>query len=153
YRDVSGEDLSKYHAVVLGPGPGDPRDGDDPKIATIRGVGQALLSRRVPFLAICLGHQVISSLLGLELVSRSTPNQGVQRDIDLFGRREWVGFYNTFAARCRTDRFKPVSLGAPVHASCDSDNREVHALRGPGFASVQFHPESLLTLDGPGLLR
>ncbi|MBV9312306.1 MAG: chorismate-binding protein [Pseudonocardia sp.] len=152
HPDASADDLSNYHVVVLGPGPGDPRDGADLKIATIRRIGQALLSRRVPFLAICLGHQIISSLLGLELVRRSTPNQGVQRDIDLFGRRERVGFYNTFAARCRTDRFTPVGLGAPVHASCDSDNREVHALRGPGFASVQFHPESLLTRDGPGLL-
>lgn len=29
---------------------------------------------------------------------------------------------------------------------------EVHALRGPGFASVQFHPESVLSLRGPALV-
>jgi phenazine biosynthesis protein phzE len=152
HRDIGAADFANHDAVVLGPGPGDPRDGADPKIANLRAIGRALLWRRVPFLAVCLGHQVVSSLLGLELVRRSTPNQGIQREVDLFGRRERVGFYNTFAARCRTDRFTPVGLDAPVHSSCDSETREVHALRGRGFASVQFHPESLLTRDGPGLL-
>jgi phenazine biosynthesis protein phzE len=28
---------------------------------------------------------------------------------------------------------------------------EVHALRGNGFASVQFHPESVLTMNGAAL--
>ncbi|MCZ9343887.1 phenazine-specific anthranilate synthase component I, partial [Streptomyces sp. TRM76130] len=30
---------------------------------------------------------------------------------------------------------------------------EVHALRGAGFASVQFHPESVLSLDGAAVVR
>ncbi|CAM5301407.1 anthranilate synthase family protein [Streptomyces violaceorubidus] len=32
-------------------------------------------------------------------------------------------------------------------------NGEVHALRGPGFAAVQFHPESVLTLNGAAIVR
>ncbi|MEY9811771.1 hypothetical protein RKD21_002028 [Streptomyces albogriseolus] len=35
-----------------------------------------------------------------------------------------------------------------VEVSRDADTGEVHALRGPHFASMQFHPESVLTQDG-----
>ncbi|MBE1114207.1 hypothetical protein IH744_27405, partial [Escherichia coli] len=50
---------------------------------------------RRPFLAVCLSHQVLSLCLGLDLQRRQEPNQGVQKQIDLFGAAERVGFYNT----------------------------------------------------------
>jgi phenazine biosynthesis protein phzE len=71
--------------------------------------------------------------------------------IDLFGRSETVGFYNSFVARCdeRTAR-ELAAHGVEVSRSPDA---EVHALRGPGFAGVQFHPESVLTLNGATIVR
>jgi phenazine biosynthesis protein phzE len=140
-----------YDLVVMGPGPGDPRDADDPKIAHLRSSVGTLLRERRPFLAICLSHQVLSVLLGLDIVRRSAPNQGVQREIDLFGRRERVGFYNTFAARADDDEIDRPGMG-PVRVSRDAETGEIHALHGPGFASVQFHPESVLTEDGPRIV-
>ncbi|CAM5328508.1 anthranilate synthase OS=Streptomyces fumanus OX=67302 GN=phzE1 PE=4 SV=1 [Streptomyces fumanus] len=140
-----------YDLVVMGPGPGDPRDADDPKIAHLRSAVGTLLRERRPFLAICLSHQVLSTLLGLEIVRRPVPNQGVQQEIDLFGRRERVGFYNTFAARGDDDKFDRPGVGV-VQASRDAATGEIHALRGQGFASLQFHPESVLTEDGPRIV-
>ncbi|MEU9921535.1 anthranilate synthase family protein [Streptomyces griseoluteus] len=141
-----GQDL-----VVMGPGPGDPRAVDDPKIRSLRSAIDCLLAGQRPFLAVCLSHQVLSLGLGLDLVRRDVPNQGVQRAIDLFGRRERVGFYNTFAARSDEDKQDVAGIGA-VEVSRDPATAEVHALRGPGFASMQFHAESVLTVDGPGIL-
>ncbi|MEZ7004009.1 anthranilate synthase family protein [Streptomyces sp. AD55] len=136
-----------HDLVVMGPGPGDPRAADDPKIAHLRAALGTLLTERRPFLAVCLSHQVLGSLLGLELVRRPVPHQGFQREIELFGRRERVGFYNTFAARCAGPAVDVPGVGT-VEASRDEESGEVHALRGPGFASLQFHPESVLTRDG-----
>ncbi|WP_432188961.1 anthranilate synthase family protein [Streptomyces sp. Tue6028] len=140
-----------YDLVVMGPGPGDPRDPAHPKIAHLRGAVRTLLGSRKPFLAVCLSHQVLSLELGLDLNRRAVPNQGVQREIDLFGRLERVGFYNTFAARSAADRLDVPGVGE-VEVCRDPGNREVHALRGPGFASMQFHPESVLTQNGPAVI-
>ncbi|KPI04845.1 Chorismate binding domain-containing protein [Actinobacteria bacterium OK074] len=135
-----------YDLVVMGPGPGDPRATRNPKITLLRSAIHTLLDQRRPFVAVCLSHQVLSTLLGLELMRRPVPNQGVHREIDLFGARERVGFYNTFAAHSAQDAFEVPGVGT-VEASRD-DTGEVHALRGPGFASMQFHAESVLTQDG-----
>ncbi|MDF3292224.1 anthranilate synthase family protein [Streptomyces silvisoli] len=140
-----------HDLVVMGPGPGDPREENHPKIAHLRSATAQLLERRRPFLAVCLSHQVLSLALGFDLVRRRVPNQGVQREIDLFGRPERVGFYNTFAARCDADRVDCPGVGE-VEVSRDPRTGEVHALRGPHFASMQFHAESVLTQDGPRIV-
>ncbi|WP_200261990.1 anthranilate synthase family protein [Streptomyces sp. HSG2] len=143
--------LTGHDLVVMGPGPGDPRDGAHPKIAHLGNAVRRLLADRTPFLAICLSHQVLSRELGLVLARRIVPNQGVQRDIDLFGRRERVGFYNAFAARSPEARIRVAGVG-PVEIARDPENEEVHALRGGHFASLQFHPESVLTQNGVPIL-
>jgi phenazine biosynthesis protein phzE len=140
-----------YDLVVMGPGPGDPRMLDHPKIAHLRAAIDNLLERRLPFLAVCLSHQVLSLRLNLELVRRETPAQGEQREIDLFGVRERVGFYNTFVARSPVSRIRCGRAGV-VEISRDELTGEVHALRGTRFASMQFHAESVLTKNGLGIV-
>ncbi|GAA2231066.1 anthranilate synthase family protein [Streptomyces nogalater] len=144
-------DFDAHDLVVMGPGPGDPRETAHPKIAHLRAAVAQLLAERRPFLAVCLSHQVLSMLLGLDLRRRPAPNQGAQHVIDLFGRPERVGFYNTFAAHSDADRFAHPEYGT-VEVSRDPATGEVHALRAPGFASMQFHAESVLTVDGPRII-
>ncbi|MFD8496987.1 anthranilate synthase family protein [Amycolatopsis sp. NPDC059657] len=145
-------DFDAYDLVVMGPGPGDPRHADHPKIARLHDAVRTLLQDRKPFLAVCLSHQVLSLRLGLPIARCPEPNQGVQKEIDLFGRREKVGFYNTFAAQSHAGAFALPGLGW-VEVSRDAATGEVHALRGRDFASLQFHPESLLTAEGIRILR
>ena len=136
-----------YDLTVIGPGPGDPRDLSDPRIARLWSAIGTLLDQRRPFLAVCLSHQVLSARLGFSLVRRDVPNQGVQREVEVFGSRERVGFYNTFAAHSQADEVCCDGIGV-VKVSRDPRTGEVHALRGPHFTSMQFHAESLLTRDG-----
>jgi phenazine biosynthesis protein phzE len=102
-----------------------------------------LLADQVPFVAVCLSHQVTSLRLGLPVHRCPAPNQGTRREIDLFGEREIVGFYNSFAARSTVDAVDRIEV------SRDQETGEVHALRGPHFATMQFHAESVLTRNGP----
>jgi phenazine biosynthesis protein phzE len=135
-----------YDLVVAGPGPGDPRAAADPKMAALRGLLAGRLAAGVPTLAVCLGHQLLSGLLGLPLHRRDAPYQGVRRDVTVFGVARRVGFYSTFTALADADRV--ATPYGPVELSRDPEDGAVHALRGPGFAGVQFHPESVLSRDG-----
>ncbi|RNL86595.1 anthranilate synthase family protein [Halostreptopolyspora alba] len=145
-------DLDHYDFVVMGPGPGDPRDTDQPRIAHLRSLIQRLLTERRRFLAVCLSHQALGLELGFDLTRRTVPNQGLQREIDLFGVSERVGFYNTFAVRSADSEVVRAGLGT-VEVSRDTETGEVHATRGPGFASMQFHAESVLTQNGVSIIR
>ncbi|MBB1252311.1 phenazine-specific anthranilate synthase [Streptomyces sp. OF3] len=137
--------------VVMGPGPGDPADTGHPRIGRMHAAVRELLEERRPFLAVCLSHQVLSLALGFELSRLSVPNQGLQREIDFFGSRERVGFYNTFAAHSADDKREADGVGV-VEVSRDPVSGEVHGLRGPHFMSMQFHAESVLTREGPRIL-
>ncbi|GAA3067172.1 hypothetical protein GCM10020000_59310 [Streptomyces olivoverticillatus] len=136
--------LAHEGPVVLGPGPGNPGDAADPKMRLLRGLAADLLrEHRHGLLGVCLGHELIAAELGLEIVRKAVPCQGAQERIDFFGREEVVGFYNTFAARGETDA---------AELCRDPGTGDVHALRGPGFAGMQFHPESVLTLNGSAIV-
>ncbi|MFJ2826202.1 anthranilate synthase family protein [Streptomyces sp. NPDC087263] len=138
--------------LVLGPGPGDPCDVHDPKMRFLRELtAEVLRTHGHGVLGVCLGHELIAAELGLEIVRKEVPYQGAQTAIDLFGRTETVGFYNSFVARC--DDEAAAELSAHGVEVSRGGTGEVHALRGPGFAGVQFHPESVLSLRGAGIVR
>ncbi|WP_329130902.1 anthranilate synthase family protein [Streptomyces sp. NBC_01476] len=138
--------------VVLGPGPGDPADPADPKMRLLRALAADLLAgHRHGVLGVCLGHELLAAELGLDLVRKENPAQGAQERIDFFGRAETVGFYNTFTARCDAATAEELAMHR-VELSRDPVTGDIHAMRAPGFAGVQFHPESVLTLNGPALL-
>ncbi|OIK03335.1 anthranilate synthase family protein [Streptomyces monashensis] len=144
--------LAHEGPVVLGPGPGDPADPADPKMRFLRELTATVLrEHRHGVLGVCLGHELISAELGLDIVRKGVPYQGAQTAVDLFGREETVGFYNSFVARCDDEAARELAAhGIEVSRAA---NGEVHAVRGPGFAGVQFHPESVLSLNGVAIVR
>ncbi|MFR9795529.1 anthranilate synthase family protein [Streptomyces sp. MS06] len=154
YDEPGLSDRARAHPgpLVLGPGPGDPADPADPKMRMLRELAaRALREHRHPVLGVCLGHELLAAELGLELVRKQVPYQGAQTEIDFFGRTLTAGFYNSFTARCDDAAARELAeRGVEVSRS---PSGEVHAVRGDGFAGVQFHPESVLTLDGAAVVR
>jgi phenazine biosynthesis protein phzE len=82
--------LADNELTLVGPGPGDPTDLNDPKMKVVHAIVQDLIDRDARFLAVCLGHQVLCHRLGMRVEPTDPPLQGVQKSIDLFGRREPV---------------------------------------------------------------
>ncbi|HYO40636.1 MAG TPA: anthranilate synthase family protein [Nocardioidaceae bacterium] len=147
HEDFTAEALEGYDLVIVGPGPGDPRDGDSPKIASFRAAVDGLLEKRQPFLSVCLGHQVLCDRLGIDLAYKDIVFQGTQSRVDLDGREENVGFYNTFVARAGGSAPDGVELFA------DPVSSDVHLVTGPHYRGIQFHAESILTEHGYDLIH
>ncbi|WP_329458275.1 anthranilate synthase family protein [Streptomyces sp. NBC_01497] len=144
--------LAHEGPVMLGPGPGDPTNLRDPRIRVMRGLAADLVAaRKRGLLGVCLGHELLMAELGLDVVRKREPHQGAQVTVGLFGRRETVGFYNSFTARCDDGTARELAAHG-IEVAREAATGEVHAVRGPGFASWQFHAESVLTRDGVGVI-
>jgi len=148
HHDYATGDFDRADLVVVGPGPGDPRDHDDAKIKAIRTSVGDLLADRKPFLAVCLGHQVLADELGFDLDFKDIVFQGTQTALPLLGRSERVGFYNTFVARVPR-----AGLPADHEVEVDPDTGDIHRLSGPHYEGIQFHAESILTEHGFDIVR
>ncbi len=144
--------IDQHDLLVLGPGPGNPNNHTDQRVAALTAVTKRLLADARPFLSICLSHQVLCLTLGIDVYRKATPNQGLQQKINLFGEEENVGFYNSYSARFHADRHAVDRTG--LIEVCRSElTNEVHALRAGNFASMQFHPESILTQNGRNIVK
>jgi anthranilate synthase len=137
--DVLAPDL-----VVLSPGPGAPSDFD------VSGTARAVLSRDIPLFGVCLGLQGIVEHLGGELGVLPLPMHGKQSRIRVRGGAIFDGFPQEFVAGRYHSLFAvPESIPSELVVTALTDDGVVMAVehdRLPVWA-VQFHPESILTLE------
>lgn len=144
WHDVTDADVDAAELLVAGPGPGDPRDATIDRIARMREIVTRRLGEGAPLLAVCLSHQILADQLGIELAPLTSPHQGLQKVVPVFGEDASIGFYNTFTARVSPG----TTAAGAAEVSADATTGDVYALRGPSFASVQGHLESILSRDG-----
>ncbi|HYF73649.1 MAG TPA: anthranilate synthase family protein, partial [Nocardioides sp.] len=149
HEDYAPGRLDGFDLVVVGPGPGDPRDGADPKMANLRAAVAELMAAGRPFLAVCLGHQALCHHLGIPLAYKDIVFQGTQSPVSIGGRTERVGFYNTFVGRLAEGGSPPEG----VEVEADVQTGDIHLVRGPHYRGIQFHAESILTEHGYDLLH
>lgn len=139
-----------YDAIVLSPGPGGPASA-----GICLDVIPAAAERDIPLLGICLGMQCIGAAYGgtiarLGGVVHGSATPVVHDDTGLF-----AGLPQRFdAGRYHSLVVEEATLPAVLVATAHTDDGVLMGLRHRDLnvAGVQFHPESILTPDGPQLL-
>ena len=141
--------LRAYDALVISPGPGRPEDAG----VTVEAI--ELLSGSLPILGVCLGHQALGLAFGGRVI-RHLPVHGKTSPVRHDGRPPFVGLPDPFeATRYHSLVVEPDSVRGELEVSAWTDGEVVMGLRHrsqPTFG-VQFHPESVLTVEGRRLLR
>ena len=136
-------------AVILSPGPGRPED------AGVFTDLLRLLPPETPVLGVCLGHQAMGLVAGGR-VERATPVHGKASLVFHEGRGILAGLPNPFeAARYHSLVVLREGLPEELELTAWSEDGLVMAMQHrslPRFG-VQFHPESILTPDGPKIVR
>ena len=136
-------------AVVLSPGPGRPQDAGC-FIELLRTLPEA-----TPVLGVCLGHQAMSIAAGGR-VERATPVHGKASMVHHGGTGIFEGVPDPFeAARYHSLVVERASLPDELELTAWSDDGAVMATRHRDLPryGVQFHPESILTPEGPTIVR
>jgi anthranilate synthase component 2 len=135
--------------IVISPGPGRPDDAGISK-AVIRRFGPV-----IPILGVCLGHQCIGEELGATVVAA---------DDLMHGKTSWIRHTGTGVFRGLPDPFEatryhslvvsPDGLPDVLDVTARSEDGTIMGLRHRDWPleGVQFHPESILTAEGPRLL-
>jgi anthranilate synthase component 2 len=136
-------------AVVLSPGPGRPEEaGSFPDLLR-------LLPRETPVLGVCLGHQALGLAAG-GMVDRAEPVHGKASLVHHDGRGILEGIPSPFeAGRYHSLVVLRDSLPAELELTAWTDDGLVMATQHrelPRFG-VQFHPESILTPEGPRIVE
>jgi anthranilate synthase component 2 len=136
-------------AVILSPGPGHPKDaGCFPDLLR-------LLPADTPVLGVCLGHQALGVASG-GTVDRTEPVHGKASLVHHEGRGILEGVPSPFeAGRYHSLVVLRDSLPAELELTAWTDDGLVMATQHrevPRFG-VQFHPESILTPEGPRIVE
>jgi anthranilate synthase component 2 len=135
--------------IVISPGPCDP-DKAGISLEVVR-----RFSGKVPLLGVCLGHQCIGQAFGGRVVGARRLMHGKTSEIQHDGRGVFRGLPQRFVAtRYHSLVVERSSLPAVLEVSAWTDDGEIMGLRHRELAveGVQFHPESVLTVEGKKLL-
>ena len=136
--------------LCISPGPGTPRQAGV-SIAMIRA-----FAGEIPVLGVCLGHQSIAEALGGRVVRAPRLMHGKTSPIEHDGQGVYAGIPNP----CEVGRYHSLiaerdSLPRELQVTARTSEGEIMGLRHAtlNMEGVQFHPESVLTPQGPAMMK
>jgi len=139
----------RFNKIVISPGPGRPKDS---------GISCSLIGKfykKIPVLGVCLGHQCIGSLFGGRIVNAGEIMHGKISLIHHNRRDIFKGIKNPFpATRYHSLIIEKKSLPKNLVITADTKNGIIMGIKDRDFPlyGVQFHPESILTIEGKKIL-
>jgi anthranilate synthase/aminodeoxychorismate synthase-like glutamine amidotransferase len=135
--------------LVISPGPGTPRDA---------GVSMRMIEAfagRIPIFGVCLGHQSLVEVFGGRVVRAARLMHGKVSPVMHDGKGVFAGLPPAFqAGRYHSLIAEPESMPAILEVTARTAEGEIMGVRHKSLPieGVQFHPESVLTPDGPALM-
>jgi anthranilate synthase/aminodeoxychorismate synthase-like glutamine amidotransferase len=136
--------------LCISPGPGTPRQA---------GVSMAMIGSfagQIPVLGVCLGHQSIVETFGGRVVRAARLMHGKTSIIEHDGQGVFAGL----AQHCQVGRYHSLiaaqeALPAELQVTARTAEGEIMGVRHRRYMveGVQFHPESVLTPEGPAMLH
>ena len=136
--------------IVISPGPCTP-DKAGISIEAIQN-----FAGKIPLLGVCLGHQSVGAAFGGEVVKAGKLMHGKTSEVRHDGKTLFKGLPNPFTAT----RYHSLVLNRNTLPDCfeitaESDDNEIMGIRHKELSveGVQFHPESILTINGKDLLK
>lgn len=135
--------------LVIGPGPGDPKEAGV-SLAAIRH-----FAGKIPLLGVCLGMQCIAEVFGGQTIFAPAPVHGKTDRIHHTGEGLFSGIPSPFMA-CRYHSLAvrlPEKSPLEIHAKTPDNTPMAVTHKNLPVYGVQFHPESFLTEHGPLLAR
>ena len=136
--------------IVISPGPGTPDHA---------GVCCDVIKefyRSIAILGVCLGHQCIGQVFGARIERAPQPVHGKTAFIHHKNNELFAGVYSPFeATRYHSLIVDRKSVGLELMITAETEDDLIMAIQHREFPvyGVQFHPESILTLDGPRIIE
>jgi anthranilate synthase/aminodeoxychorismate synthase-like glutamine amidotransferase len=141
-------DLAPTH-LCISPGPGTPQDA---------GVSMDMIrafAGSIPVLGVCLGHQSITEVFGGEVVRAGRLMHGKVSPVHHDGKGVFAGAPQPLqVGRYHSLIAKPETLPPVLEVTARTPEGEIMGVRHKDLVveGVQFHPESVLTPEGPLLM-
>jgi anthranilate synthase/aminodeoxychorismate synthase-like glutamine amidotransferase len=140
----------KYDKIVISPGPGNPNQSGN-CINILK-----TLHKEIPFLGVCLGHQIIGQVFGSKIVQAKKLMHGKTSVI----KSKKIGILKNLPHTFEATRYHSLiidrdSLSKDLEITAETDDGLIMGVQHKKFNihGVQFHPESIRTKLGLKILR
>ena len=147
---IAGIKKLKPEKILISPGPGVPRDA---------GISENVIKefgKTTPILGVCLGHQAIGEVFGGRIILAKNLMHGKTSQIYHDGKGIFQGIKNPFdATRYHSLLVERKSFPKILNITAETKAKEIMALEHKNYPiyGVQFHPESILTVEGKKILK
>lgn len=140
----------KPELIVISPGPGAPRDAE----FTLAAIDY--FKGKIPILGVCLGHQGIGEVFGVEVVRAKTPVHGKTSKV----KHDGQGVFRNLPQPLTVTRYHSLALSREsipedLLITAETEDGEIMGIRHRELPieGVQFHPEAILTEKGHAMLQ
>jgi anthranilate synthase component 2 len=136
--------------ILISPGPGRPENAGITEEVILK------LGPQIPILGVCLGHQAIGQVFGAEVVHAPTLMHGKTSLIEHDGKTVFREVEESFTAtRYHSLALDPDTIPGELEVSAKTPDGVVMGVRHRSYPieGIQFHPESILTTEGPKIVK